>query len=326
MGVFDGRVNLKPFEYPLCEEFWEAIQDSFWTHRDQGYASDVHDYKVNLTPAERSAVTRAMLAISQIEVAVKEFWGKLGTHLPKPEFKGVGYVFADSELRHMLAYSHLLGELGLNDEFASALTAPQIRGRVAYLSKALALQLGDRRDFVRVLTLFSLFVEGVSLFSQFAVMKSLNKHRTLMKNIDTVVQATQQEEQTHMLFGIYLVNLIKDESPEWFDAAFYDGLRAACDAAYAAESAIVDWMMEGGDLPYLTAAALKEFLKDRFNWCLTMVGARPQFAVDAAALEPIAWFSEELLALINPDFFNKRSTSYSRGGAPITAEEAFLGF
>ena len=53
-----------------------------------------------------------MLAISQIEVAVKSFWGDLYHRIPKPEIGSVGSTFAESEVRHADAYSHLLEILG----------------------------------------------------------------------------------------------------------------------------------------------------------------------------------------------------------------------
>ena len=42
---------------------------------------------------------KAMLAIAQIEVSVKTFWGDIFfKHLPKPEIGSVGYTFAESEV------------------------------------------------------------------------------------------------------------------------------------------------------------------------------------------------------------------------------------
>ena len=37
--------------------------------------------------------------------------------MPKPEIGAVGFTFAESEVRHMDAYAHLLEILGLNEEF-----------------------------------------------------------------------------------------------------------------------------------------------------------------------------------------------------------------
>ena len=72
------------------QEHWEAIQHSYWLHTEFNYTSDIQDYKVNVNKAEKTAIKNAMLAIAQVEVAVKNFWGKLGDKMPKPEISNVG--------------------------------------------------------------------------------------------------------------------------------------------------------------------------------------------------------------------------------------------
>lgn len=111
--IFKPRKHLKPYEYPELESYKEAIQHSYWLHTEYNYTSDVQDYKVNVKPHERTAIRNAMLAISQVEVSVKTFWAKLYDRLPKPELANVGMTFAESEVRHSDAYSHLLELLGL---------------------------------------------------------------------------------------------------------------------------------------------------------------------------------------------------------------------
>lgn len=322
MGVFDKRLAFKPFEYPWAAEFKDRIQSSYWTIRHYTFDSDVDDFHVRLSHREREAVRRAMLAISQVEVEVKDFWGGIGRWFPKPEFKQVGYTFAESEVRHTDSYSALLELLGLNQDFSSVLAVPAIAGRVEYLSRHREAA-DDPQGRALALVLFSLLVENVSLFAQFALMKSVNKHRNMLKGVDNVVQATQQEEQLHALFGIQLVNTLRNEQPEIFGPAFYDRVYSACRKAEAAEAGVVDWMLGAGDLPYLSAATLKAFVRHRLNESLEMVGGEPIFPVDGAALEPLQWFLVELLARINFDFFDKRPVNYSRFGAPITADSLF---
>lgn len=130
MSIFDKRVAFKPFEYNHITPFKEAIQHSYWLVSEWSFTSDKHEFEVELTETERSLVKNAMLAISQIEVAVKEFWGKVGDRFPKAEIKQVGAVFSESEVRHGDAYSHLLEVLGLNGDYELLLQNPVIQGRV----------------------------------------------------------------------------------------------------------------------------------------------------------------------------------------------------
>ena len=101
-----------------------------------------------------------MLAISQIEVAVKSFWGDVYHKMPKPEIGSVGATFAESEVRHHDAYSHLLEILGLNNEFKNLKKKPVIMRRVNYLETAVKnVKSEDNREFAESILLFSLFIE-----------------------------------------------------------------------------------------------------------------------------------------------------------------------
>src|SRR5690606_32013492 len=117
-----------------------------------------------------------MLAIAQVEVAVKSFWGDLFKLYPKPEVGAVGYTFAESEVRHQDAYAFLLETLGLNAQFERISEIPALQARVQVLEDHLrAPSTGDadadgRENAFKVM-LFSAFVEHVSLFGQFLIMK-----------------------------------------------------------------------------------------------------------------------------------------------------------
>ncbi len=121
MGIFDRRIQFKPFEYPEVLEYIDAINHSYWIFTEYNYKSDINDFHTNITSIERNALKNALLAISQIEVSVKSFWGDLYKHFPKPEINAVGATFSESEVRHSRAYAHLLEILGFNNEFELAL-------------------------------------------------------------------------------------------------------------------------------------------------------------------------------------------------------------
>ena len=72
-NIFEKRITLKPFEYPELYEYVPAIRHSYWIHTEFNFTSDIQDFKTRLSDVERSAIKNAMLAISQIEVAVKIF-------------------------------------------------------------------------------------------------------------------------------------------------------------------------------------------------------------------------------------------------------------
>lgn len=239
-------------------------------------------------------------------------------------YKDSTFISHNSEVRHAKAYSHLLELLGLNDDFSTLLTNPVIQGRVDYLTKYLrGAADNSNENFTLTLALFSIFIENVSLFSQFVVIKSFNKYKNLLKDVDNVVQATQKEELIHAMLGAYIIKEIQKEFPEWFNEDFYKKLYRACKKAYNAECDIIDWIFENGDLDFITSNTVKEFTKNRFNESMLMVGGEPVFEVDLKELDKLSWFNDEIHAEVNVDFFNKRPVTYSKKMQPINAEDLF---
>ncbi len=265
-----------------------------------------------------------MLAIAQIEVCVKTFWGDIYHKMPKPEIGSVGATFAESEVRHADAYAHLLEILGLNEEFKKIKDIPVIQERMNYLEKVIKLsRTQENKEYAHAVLLFALFVEHVSLFSQFLIMMSFNKHRNLFKGISNAVEATSKEEQIHGMFGIDVINIIKEEHPEWFDESCRNLILESCREAYEAESKIVDWIYEKGELPFLPAANVKEFIKHRLNNSLASIGLERVFTVSDALLEETDWFDAEVIATKHVDFFNKRSINYNKRSASVTSDDLF---
>lgn len=324
MSIFEKRIAFKPFEYPEVMEYKNAINHSYWLISEWNFLSDIQDFHVKLDDAQKNIIKNAMLAISQIEVSVKRFWTKLGERFPKAEFEQVGVSFGESEVRHADAYSHLLEVLGFNNEFDQLLQNPVIQGRVDYLTKYLkGAADNSNENYTLTLALFSVFIENVSLFSQFLIIKSFNKYLNCLKDIDNVIQATAKEEMVHALFGIYVIKQVKKEFPEWFNEDFYEKLYRACKKAYEAEIAIVDWIFEKGDLPFLSKEVVNEFIKNRFNESLEMIDGKKIFKVDKNILDKVKWFDDEIYAEVNTDFFHKKSTSYSKKNKAIRAEDLF---
>jgi len=322
--IFAKRTNLKPYEYPELVEYTDAVRHSYWVHTEFNYTSDVQDFHINVNDVERSAIKNSMLAIAQIEVSVKTFWGDIYKKMPKPEIGSVGATFSESEVRHADAYAHLLEILGLNDEFLKIKHIPVIQKRMEYLEEVIELsRTQENKDYFKSVLLFSLFVEHVSLFSQFLVMMSFNKHRNLFKGISNAVEATSKEENLHGMFGIDVINIIKEEHPEWFDDECKAGIEEACRKAYKAEADIIDWIFEAGELDFLPAQNVKEFTKHRFNNSLVAIGMPRIFDVSEALLEETDWFDNEVIATKHVDFFNKRSINYNKRSSSVTSDDLF---
>jgi ribonucleoside-diphosphate reductase beta chain len=324
MSIFDKRINILPYEYPQLLSYKDAIRHSYWIDTEFNFTSDISDFKTNINNVERDIIKKSMLSIAQIEVNVKTFWADMYKRMPISEIGDVGMTFAESEVRHKDAYAKLLTILGLQNEFEHVVEVPAIQGRINYLNKYLdGTRSKDNKMYTKSVLLFSLFIEHVSLFSQFLIMMSFNKEKNLFKGISNVVEATSKEEDIHGNFGVEIINIIKHEFPEWFDKEFENLIYSACDKAYKAECGILDWIFEQGELEFLPKNVIKEFIKNRFNNSLNKIGMNSIFDINIELLEPTLWFDVEIKSTKEGDFFYKKSIDYNKKSQSITENDLF---
>lgn len=324
MSIFDKRINYKPFEYPEVLNFVNAINKSFWVHSEIDFTADIQDFHSHLSNSEQEAVKRSLLAIAQIEVNVKTFWGDLYSHLPKPEFNGLGSTFAECEFRHSEAYSRLLDVLGYKNLFEHVTEVPVINKRIQYLSSALKNSKSNtKKDYLKSLILFTILIENVSLFSQFAIILSFTRFKGSLKNISNIIAWTSVDEQIHANGGIFIINQIRKEFPNYFDAQTIDEINEIVKYSITIESEILDWIFEIGEIDTLSKSDLINFMKFRIDTSLTQIAVPKIFNISETEIKKMNWFEEEIYANSLDDFFAKRPVDYTKHDKSITANDLF---
>ncbi|MCG7281791.1 ribonucleotide-diphosphate reductase subunit beta [Chryseobacterium taklimakanense] len=324
MGIFDKRVSYKPFEYPEVLQFTDAINKAFWVHSEVDFTADVQDFHSQLEPHEKNAVKHALLAIAQIEVSVKTFWGNLYNHLPKPELNGLGATFAECEFRHSEAYSRLLEVLGYNEEFLNVVEIPSIKKRIEFLSNVLKhANSTTPKEYVSSLLLFSILIENVSLFSQFAIILSFTRFKGYMKNVSNIIAWTSVDEQIHANAGIYLINKIREEQPELLTDSDIEDIYTLVDHSIQVEEEILDWIFELGALDNFSKEDLLNFMKYRVDDSLKKIGMKTKYNITPEQYRPMVWFEEEVFANSLDDFFAKRPVDYTKHDKSITENDLF---
>jgi ribonucleoside-diphosphate reductase beta chain len=145
----------------------------------------------------------------------------------------------------------------------------------------------------------------------------------VLKDTGQQVKYTRNEENIHALAGIKIINTIRSEYPELFDADLEEKIKHEAEEAFKAESKIIDWMVNGFQEKGLNANILKEFIKNRINDSLEKIGFAPAFDVDTSILEDTMWFEEELMGNNATDFFHSRPVEYSKNSQTFDADDLF---
>jgi len=324
MTIFDEQIARKPNRYPWAQEYIDAMWAGHWTPNEFTFTSDLQQYKTEMTLQEQLIIKNTLSAIGQIEISVKKFWTKLGDTLPHPALSDLGITMGNIEVIHNNAYEKLLDVLQLQDIFEENLKLDIIQGRIKYLRKYLDKNYeNDKKQFVYSLILFTLYVENVSLFSQFYIINWFNRYKGLLKDTAQQVAYTAKEETLHGLAGVKIVNTIRQELPELFDAELEARILHEAKESYDAEAKIIDWMIGDYKDSRISADILKGYVQKRLNDSLEMIGFKKIFNVSQEIIDLTMWMDEDVMGNTMTDFFHKRPVEYSKKTQSITFDDLF---
>jgi ribonucleoside-diphosphate reductase beta chain len=325
--IFKPRLVYKPFEYPELEEFIKPIKTTDWVHDEINFDRDVQDYHTKCNPKERKMIGTILKSFAMTEVFVAdEFWGIISNYLPKPEIAWAAATFAENEWRHAAAYHRMNEVLGLED-FDSFLEDEVVMSRLNNLTKIGKDHKGQpsKKDVARTLAIFGAFTENVSLFSQFAILRSFSSNgRNQLLNIGNIIDWSQADEQQHAKVAIWLFNQIIAENPDMWTDEFKSSIYTAATVTFDLEVNLINQIFEMGDLPNLKKDDLINYMKNRINLSLKLLGLRPIFHVDEEQLKALNWFDTQFTTLSQPDFFAKRPTDYTKGLVLFNEETVFV--
>jgi len=308
MGLFDERIEYKPFEYPVYyTEGWLKQAQAFWLHTEISMSGDVKDWNERLTVSEKNLVGNILLGFAQTECAVSDYWTqKVVSWFPKHEIQQMAMMFGSQETIHAVAYSYLNETLGLND-FKAFLheenTARRFNNLVAYNGS-------DRVGIATSLAIFSAFAEGVSLYSAFAVLYSFQL-RNLLKGIGQQMKSSVRDESLHSKMGCMLFNQMCDEQ-EGLREEIKDKVSEAAKIMVDLEEKYIDKMFEYGDLENLKKEDLKNFIRRRTNEKLNEIGYGSIFYYNDESAKELDWFYHLTGGHTHTDFFSVRPTDYSK--------------
>jgi len=311
MGLFDKRIEYKPFEYPVYyTEGWLKQAQAFWLHTEISMSGDVKDWNEKLNESEKNLVGNILLGFAQTECAVSDYWTQsVVKWFPKHEIQQMAMLFGSQETIHAVAYSYLNETLGL-DDFKAFLHEPATAER---FSNLVATEGRSTVDIGRSLAVFSAFAEGVSLYSAFAVLYSFQL-RNLLKGIGQQMKWSVRDESLHSKMGCQLFRHMCEEDPTLLENCRQDVITAA-ETMVELEIKYIDKMFEAGEIEGIKSYDLIQFIKKRTNEKLVELGyldLGSYFPFNKDAASNLDWFYHLTGGVTHTDFFAIRPTDYSK--------------
>jgi ribonucleoside-diphosphate reductase beta chain len=308
----EPRHYYKPFEYQQAFEYYKSQHRAHWLADEIPLASDLNDWKQNLTESEKNLIGNILKSFAQTEVHVNDYWsGKISQWFPKPEIVAMAGSFGAFEAIHAEAYARLNDELGL-DNFQAFLEDEASRNKIERLLETPSETLEEK---ALALAIFSAFTEGVNLFSSFAILMSFQL-RNMLKGTGNIVEWSVRDESLHSQAGCWLFRTLMQENPELDTIEMRNNIIEACEISVKLEFDFIDKAFEMGDIEGISKEQLKNFIKARANDKIKELGYNPIYNdIDPALLKQMEWFGHLTSGKTHQDFFANRVTDYSKSTA-----------
>src|ERR1700722_4470551 len=271
-------LTLRPMRYP---EFYERYKDAIrntWTVEEIDWTDDLVDIRQRLLPAEQHLIKRLVAFFATGDsIVANNLVLNLYKHLNSPEARLFLSRQLFEEAQHVQFYLTLLDTYVPDlDERAAAFAAvesiPSIRVKAEFCFKWLdsigklhPLQTAeDRQTFLLNLICFAACIEGLFFFAAFAYVYFL-RSKGLLNGLASGTNWVFRDESGHMKFAFVVVEIVRREEPELFDADLEASVLQMMGEAIDCEVAFAEDLLAGGvaGLSVVDVRRYLEFIADQ---------------------------------------------------------------
>ena len=296
----------KPFRYPWAYDFWKKQQQVHWMPEEVPLGEDCKDWAVKLNDKERNLLTQIFRFFTQSDVEVGANYMENYMPLFKPtEVSMMLSCFSNMETIHIAAYALLLETIGMPDsEFSAFMEYEEMAAKHDYLG-----QFGCEtyEDIATSMAVFGGFTEGLQLFASFAMLMNFPRFNK-MKGMGQIVSWSVRDETLHCEGIVRLFHAFVKER-DCLTASVKDDIMDMCQKTVRIEDAFVDLVFEMGPVPGMTPKDIKKYVRYIADWRLGQLGLKPIYMIDE---HPLPWLTPLLNGVEHANFFETRSTEYSK--------------
>ena len=316
MSLLEARKTYKPFEYPWAYEFWKRQQQIHWMPEEVPLGEDCRDWAQKITEHERNLLTQIFRFFTQADVEVQDcYHDKYGRVFKPTEIKMMLTAFSNMETVHIAAYSHLLDTIGMPEsEYSAFLEYEEMADKHNYMQQ---FGVDTDEDIARTLAMFGGFTEGMQLFASFAMLMNFPRFNK-MKGMGQIVTWSVRDESLHTESIIKLFRTFISENPEIWTEEFQRSLYVSCSEMVEHEDAFIDLAFELGGVEGLNGSEVKEYIRYISDRRLTQLGLQPIYRLEK---NPLPWMDEMLNGMEHTNFFENRSTEYSKAATQGSWED-----
>lgn len=323
-------LTLRPMRYPkFYERYRDAIKNS-WTVEEVDLFSDIKDLN-KMTPAERHMISRlvAFFATGDTIVA-NNLVLNLYEHINSPEARLYLSRQLFEEAQHVQFYLTLLDtyvpdDVERNEAFAAVENIPSIKTKADFCFKWIGSisELGvlntkeQRRAFLLNLICFAAVIEGLFFYGAFAYVYFL-RSRGVLHGLASGTNYVFLDESGHMSFAFDVVDTVREEEPELFDADFMNQVREMIIEGVEAETQFAEDLL-GQGVAGLSVQDMRSYLEYTADRRMERLGLPTIYG----ARNPLKFMELQDVQEVT-NFFERRVSAYQVGvSGSVSFDEDF---
>ena len=320
-------LTLRPMRYPDFYDMYRNAIKNTWTVEEVDFSTDIVDLERRLSPAEKHLVGRLVAFFATGDSIVSNnLVLNLYKHINAPEARMYLSRQLYEEALHVQFYLTLLDtyipDLKERERAFQAIhNIPSIQRKAAFCFKwidsihsldACRTQ-DDRRRFLLNLICFATCIEGLFFFAAFAYVYFM-RSKGLLNGLASGTNWVFRDESCHMTFAFEVVETVRREEPDLFDADMKRQVVAMVEEAVDCEMAFAEDILSGG-VSGLSTRDMRQYLQFVADQRLLNLGLEKRFG----SKNPFAFMDlQDVQELSN--FFERRVSAYQ---VSVTGEVGF---
>lgn len=325
------NLTLRPMRYPDFYEMYRNAIKNTWTVEEVDFSTDVVDLRAKMTPAERHLINRLVAFFATGDsIVANNLVLNLYKHINSPEARMYLSRQLYEEALHVQFYLTLLDTYIPEHKereaaFAAIENIPSIRVKGDFCMKWIDTidsldelhTKEDRRKFLLNLICFASCIEGLFFFAAFAYVYFL-RSKGLLHGLASGTNWVFRDESAHMNFAFEVVQTVRKEEPDLFDAELERQIVDMLKEAVECEMQFAEDLLSGG-VAGLSVADMRQYLEFIADQRLIMLGLNKIYG----SKNPFAFMDlQDVQELAN--FFERRVSAYQMAvGGEVNFEETF---
>ena len=297
----------KPFTYGWAEDLRKQHENIHWIPEEADLTQDLEQWKTTLSHEDKQFTKAILSMFTQADVAVGRFYvDYLLPRIKNNEIRNMLMSFAAREAIHQEGYALLNDSLGLGDEFWSDfMKHPETLDKWEYI------KIEKNKDNLGLSLAQQTFMEGISLFGSFVMLKNFERHGKLL-GMCKINEWSLKDETIHVEGNAKLFKTWTIENPNEVNGPFKLEIYSMVRDIVKLEEDFIDMAFADYTIEDLDKEDVKLYIKYIANRRLIQLGLKENW--EGIDTNPLPWMDVLSNGSSLQNFFEGRVTDYSVSG------------